>query len=102
MAVDPNNGAIVVAGTVLAANGDTEVALARYNDADGSSDTTFGTSGDGTVTTDLGPAGCHQRRGRESDNSILVAGAMNGQFAVLHYNSDGSQDTSFGAGRMES
>ena len=39
VAVDPNNSTIVVAGTVLAGNGDTEVALARYNDANGSLDT---------------------------------------------------------------
>ena len=73
------------------------MALARYNDADGSLDTTFGTSSDGTVTTDLG-SGWQKTSAVavESDDSILVAGEMNGHFAVLHYNSDGTQDTSFG------
>ena len=32
----------------------------------------------------------------ESDGSILVAGSMSGHFALLHYASDGTQDTSFG------
>ena len=35
----------LVAGYVLDGNGDKEVALARYNDADGSLDTTFGSNG---------------------------------------------------------
>ena len=86
-----------MAGVVVDSSGDNEVALARYNDADGSPDTSFGTSGDGTVTTDLG-SGWEKTSAVvvESDDSILVAGEMNGQFAVLHYNADGTQDTSFG------
>ena len=32
----------------------------------------------------------------ESNGSILVAGSMSGHFAILHYASDGTQDTSFG------
>ena len=51
VAVDSNAG-IVVAGVVVDGNGHNEVALARYNDADGSLDTNFGTGG--MVTTDLG------------------------------------------------
>ena len=97
VAVDQANATMVVAGTVVDGNGDNEVALARYNDADGSPDTTFGSSDEGTVTTDLG-SGWQKTSAVvvESDNSILVAGEMSGQFAVLHYNSDGTQDTSFG------
>ena len=85
VAVDPNNATIVVAGTVVnTSNGDTELALARYNDADGSPDTTFGPANDGTVTTDLG-SGWEKTSAVvvESDDSILVAGEMNGQFAAL-------------------
>ena len=97
VAVDQSNGTIVVAGTVVAGNGDTEVALARYNDADGSPDTTFGAAGDGTVTTDLGSGWTGTAAvAVQSDDSILVAGCLNGHFAMLHYNSDGTRDTSFG------
>ncbi len=108
LAVDPSHSTIVVAGTVLAASGDTEVALARYNDADGSPDTTFGDSG--MVTLDLGTGWTSTNAvAVEGDGSILVAGAYSSplppgegqgeggqEFAVLHFNSDGTQDTSFG------
>ncbi len=100
VAVDPNNSTIVVAGVVIAGNGDNEVALARYNDADGSLDTTFGPSSNGMVTTDLGTGWTGTSAvAVEADDSILVAGCLNGHFAVLHYNSDGTQDTHFGASR---
>jgi uncharacterized delta-60 repeat protein len=98
VAVDPNTGAIVVAGVVAGANGDTELALARYNDADGSPDTTFGPAGDGTVTTDLGTGWTATSAvAVEGDSSIVVAGCLNGHFAVLHFESDGTRDTRFGA-----
>ena len=77
--------------------------MARYN-ADGSLDTTFGTSG--KVVTDFGV-----RRGRgraialQPDGKILVAGNMSGgggndNFGVVRYNPDGSLDTGFGTGGM--
>ena len=60
--------------------------------------TTFGPSSTGLVTTDLGSGWTSTTAvAVESDDSILVAGCLNGHFAVLHYNSDGTQDTSFGA-----
>ncbi len=66
MVADSRNHTIVVAGQVAAGNGDTEVALARYNDTDGSLDTTFGPNSDGTVTLDLGSGWtthqCRRRR----------------------------------------
>lgn len=95
--VDSSHATIVVAGTVVDSNGDNEVALARYNDADGSLDTTFGTGG--LVTVDLGPGWTSTNAvAVQSDGSILVAGCLNGQFAVLHFNSDGTQDMGFGGG----
>ena len=66
----------MVAGVVVAGNGDNEVALARYNDADGSLDTTFGPSGDGMVTTDLGSGWTSTSAvAVESDDSISWPGA---------------------------
>ena len=95
VAIDAADGKIVVAGVVVDGNGYKELALACYNDADGSLDTTFGTSG--LVTTYLG----HHWNGTgavavESDGSILVAGGRNSSFALLHYFSDGARDTDFG------
>ena len=54
VAVDGTNDMIVVAGVVVDGNGHNELALARYNEDDGSLDTTFGPSSDGMVATDLG------------------------------------------------
>ena len=67
---------------VVDSNGHDEVALARYNEADGSLDTTFGTGG--LVTTDLGTG--WNGTGAvavESNGSILVAGSYDGHFALL-------------------
>jgi len=49
--VDSAHGYIVVAGIVVDGDGNNEVAIARYNEADGSLDTSFGSSG--IVTTNL-------------------------------------------------
>ena len=99
MVADSRNHTIVVAGQVAASNGDTEVALARYNDTDGSLDTTFGPNSDGTVTLDLGSGWTHTSAvAVDGYQTIFVAGCLNGQFAVLHFNSDGSQDADFGNG----
>ena len=90
---------IVVAG--YSSNGTQDVfALARYN-TDGSLDTSFG--GNGQVTTAFGFG--HDRAysvAVQSDGKIVVAGdssnGLNDDFAVARYNTDGSPDTSFGAG----
>ena len=100
VAVDGNANTIVVAGTVLDGDGHHEVALARYTDADGSLDTAFGTGG--LVTTDLGSGWTSTAAVVVlNDSSILVAGTMNGHFAILHYAGDGTQDTSFGGGATD-
>jgi uncharacterized delta-60 repeat protein len=72
-------------------------ALARYN-ADGSPDGTFGTSG--IVTTSIGTEAAAYSLYLQTDNKIVVSGYANisgiKQFALVRYNSDGSQDTTFG------
>jgi len=86
------DGKIVVAGT-----SEDDFAVARYN-RDGSLDIAFNPTGSipGTVTTggtDEGNAIALQK-----DGKILVAGLSGIAFAVARYNTDGSLDTSFGAG----
>lgn len=97
------DGKIVVAGTV--ANGRQWLfALARYN-ADGSSDTLFGTAG--LVTTDINGSqdrayavaidakGRIVAAGYSDDASVYVYGSS---FALVRYKADGSLDTGFGSG----
>lgn len=88
---------IVVAGT---SGGD--FALARYL-PDGSLDTSFGTSGTGIVTTDIGSDSDHGSDvAVDSNGKIVVAGYTNASgtnsvFAVARYNTDGSLDSTFDA-----
>jgi uncharacterized delta-60 repeat protein len=94
-----DGGKIVVAG-YSNANGSNDFALVRYN-SDGSLDTTFGTGG--IVLT---PIGSGDDRGYavtiQDGGKIVVAGQSNNgsndDFALVRYNSDGSLDTTFGAG----
>jgi len=103
-----SDGKIIVAGisgTFTSGVGTTAgFALARYN-MDGSLDTSFGAGG--KVIT---PAGSSDDRATgaaiQTDGKIVVVGgsntgttsARNYDFAVFRYNTDGSLDSSFGAG----
>jgi uncharacterized delta-60 repeat protein len=96
-----SNGKILIAGDALSASGPPDFAVARYNN-DGSLDSGFGTGGrvttDFAARSDVGSAITIQ-----PDGKILVAGAAdmastNFDFALVRYNSDGSLDSSFGAG----
>jgi uncharacterized delta-60 repeat protein len=89
---------IVVVGTADDGSGDSQFAVARFND-DGSLDTSF--DDDGMVTTrfsdgnDVGSGIAVQ-----SDDKIVVVGTADdgsgdSQFAVARFNVDGSLDTSF-------
>jgi uncharacterized delta-60 repeat protein len=86
-----SDGKIVAAGS---AGGD--FALARYN-ADGSLDSTFGSSG--KVTTDFGGFDAASAVAIQPDGRIVAAGRTEGgDFALTRYNSNGSLDTTFGGG----
>jgi uncharacterized delta-60 repeat protein len=98
------DGKLVVAGySYVGPGAKSDFVLLRYN-SDGSLDSSFGT--DGKVVTDLGP----QIEEADSlviqpDGKILVVGTMGttganpgSDLALVRYNSDGSLDTSFGAG----
>jgi uncharacterized delta-60 repeat protein len=72
---------------------DTRVVLAGYN-GNGSLNTSFGTGG--KVTTDLvGAAHAPASIALQSDGKILVAGEINGDFALARYTVDGTLDTTF-------
>lgn len=85
---------------VLAGVSDTDIALARYTSS-GVPDTTFDT--DGIVTTSVGGvADVANDVALQTDGKIVVAGSSSigatDHFLVARYNTNGSLDTSFGAG----
>lgn len=96
-----SDGKIIAAGQtsdVMITNFD--FALARYN-ADGSLDASF--DGDGKVITHVGIFGEAFALALQTDGKVIAAGTTNmsgtqGDFALVRYNTDGSVDTSFGAG----
>ncbi len=81
----------------------TDFALARYN-SDGSLDPTFGIGGETSVPFSDSAAEQANALALAPDGKIIVAGsafktfATPPDFALRRYNSDGSIDTSFGAG----
>ena len=98
-----DDGKIVLVGRAYSGTS-TDVALARYN-ADGTLDTSFGSSG--LVLTDVGTnsADCGTSIELQSDGKLVVSGwgnaGINYDFYVLRYNPDGSLDTTFnGTGKV--
>jgi len=95
LAIQPD-GKIVVAGS--SSNGTkSEFLLVRYN-TDGSLDTGF--NGTGIVTTSIGTdSDSANALAIQADGKIVAAGdswnAVDDDFAVVRYNSDGSLDTTF-------
>jgi uncharacterized delta-60 repeat protein len=91
------DGKIVVVGSAV--QSDTDFALLRLN-PDGGRDTTFGNGG--VVTTNFGGIDTATSVALQSDGKLVAAGsATYGRFtffALARYNTDGSLDTSFGAG----
>jgi uncharacterized delta-60 repeat protein len=95
------DGKIVAAGDATSLTTFIDFAVTRYL-PDGSLDTTFGAAG--KIETDLGAKNLDQARSvvLQADGKIVAAGttvSKNGltqQFAIVRYNSNGIQDTSFG------
>ena len=102
-----SNGKIVVAGSSFnQGTGRYDFAVVRYN-TDGTLDTSFGIGG--KLTTHVSGSGSDDRGQGvtvTSDDKIIVVGTsrdhatFHASFDVVRYNSDGSLDTSFGAGGM--
>jgi uncharacterized delta-60 repeat protein len=93
------DGKILVAGAASLAATSFDFALVRYN-SDGSLDATFGTGG--KVTTDFnGGLDAAAAIGLQTDGKIVLAGfatAGDPHVALVRYNSNGTLDTTFGAG----
>ncbi len=100
------DGKIVVVGNTSIGQDD-DIALARYN-SDGTLDRSFGTFGDGIVTTDLGANEYAKSVEIQPDGKIFVVGIkMQGIYetsVLVRYNSDGSLGKRgfSGSGRAES
>lgn len=90
-----SDGKIVAAG-VINNGSDDDIAVARYN-PDGSADYSFGTNG--IVITPIGTGSTAYDQANavtiQPDGKIIVAGYSYTDFAVVRYNTDGSQDISF-------
>jgi uncharacterized delta-60 repeat protein len=88
------DGKIVVVGYTQIGN-NRDFALVRYH-SDGTLDNSFGTNG--RVTTDFGGLDeFGMDVAIQGDGKIVVAGSVQGNFAVARYNEDGSLDGSFGS-----
>lgn len=86
VAVQPDDGKIVVAGSTFA--------LARYN-ANGTLDPTF--DGDGKVRTDFGGTDDEASALAVQDGKLVVAGVSGGDFALARYQQNGTLDPDFGS-----
>jgi uncharacterized delta-60 repeat protein len=106
VAIQPGDGRIVIAGTILSGDGfTTDFGIARF-EPDGTLDASFGTGG--LVTTDFGSPGDQFATSDgaasvalQSDGKIVVAGfaRKNGgpsHFALARYETDGTLDSTFG------
>ncbi|MFD8147058.1 calcium-binding protein [Streptomyces sp. NPDC059708] len=88
-----SDGKIVTAGSA-----GFDFALARYNPAEGSLDTSF--DGDGKVTTDFAANSLDGAAdlALQPDGRIVAAGISQADFGVARYNTNGSLDSGFGTG----
>jgi len=94
------DGKLIIAGYDNWNTGNSDLILARYN-SDGVLDTTFGASG--VVTTSLSTGDDTAYAVAVQPDGKIVAAGLSTQggvniAAVVRYNTDGSLDTSFGAG----
>ncbi len=90
------DGAILVGGSSNPSAGGGHMAVWRFH-ADGTTDTTFG--GTGEVTTVVGTGSSGASMALQRDGRIVLAGSATvnaaGNIAVVRYNGDGSLDTTF-------
>ncbi len=95
VALQPD-GKIVVAGYIgTGVNGNADMVVLRFN-PDGNLDSSFGSGG--TVFTDFFAEDDRAYAvAIQADGKIVVAGSSTQFFALVRYNPDGTDDTSFGA-----
>jgi uncharacterized delta-60 repeat protein len=89
------DGKIVAAGFSIDSLYRKEFAVVRYN-GNGSVDTTF--DRDGIVTTQTSQQDEVYSSVLQPDRKIIIAGSNETGFALIRYNTNGSLDTTFGAG----
>lgn len=93
-----SNGKIVFAGQgKIGGTTDTNFVMGRLN-SNGTLDTTFGLSQNGFVEITPGPKSFGESMMINRDGALLVAGGVNGKFAVAKYNANGVPDGGFGIG----
>lgn len=86
---------IVVGGFTQSSFTSSDFALVRYN-ADGTLDNTFGTGGKVITPVETNSRG--NSVAMQSDGKILLGGASHWYINLVRYHSDGTLDTTFGAG----
>gem|GEM_PF-590244 len=101
LAIDANGDILVGGGTTAPHGQFRSFALARFT-PNGALDTNFG-GGTGWVQTSFSGSGSATGMAIQTDDKIVLAGSVAGgntgsDFAVARYNTDGSLDSSFGAG----
>ena len=94
--IGPDGNIVAVSTETLTGGSGSNFVLTRYN-SNGSLDASFGT--DGRVVADLGNFALLDSGSDpltlQSDGKILMTGGIDGDVALVRYNSDGSFDTSF-------
>ncbi len=80
-------------GVIVGGFSDQQYALAGYN-ADGTTNTSFGTNG--IVTTIIGKKSQINAVRLQSDGNLLAAGTSDGNFSIARYTTAGVLDTTFG------
>ncbi len=95
------SGNLVLAGSSVVNNNNSDFAAARFNNSDGSLDTNF--NGTGILTADIASmTSTGQAVARQTDGKYVVTGyadnGINNVVATARYNTDGSLDSSFGTG----
>lgn len=88
------DGKIVLAGHALSA---TYMAAVRYN-SDGTLDSSFGSGGKVTISFGKNVGAAANDIAQAADGKLVLAGDSNGQFALARLNTNGSLDSTFGAG----
>ena len=97
VAIQPSDGKIVAAGLAGPNEQTASVAIARYN-TDGTLDGTFGTGGKVTVNVSGGLGDGIRGLAIRPNGKIVGVGAAGPNSLVIQFNTNGTLDTSFGAG----
>lgn len=88
---------VVITGTFNGGSGSADLVMARLG-GDGKLDTTFGGSGTGWQTTDLGGKDVAYGALKPTNGGILVSALSNSGTAFVKFTADGALDTAFGSG----